>query len=128
MPRKTQLQTRAIPEESRVVTKATLRAADRLGIKNNVLAKIIGLSEPTISRMYKGTYQVPAESKAFELAVLFVRFYRSLDGIIGGDDSVAADWLKNKNTVLDGIPLEVIQSISGLTNVIEYLDSRRAIV
>ena len=128
MPRKAQLQNQAIPDESRVVTKATLRAADRLGIKNNVLAKIIGLSEPTISRMYKGTYQVPPESKAFELAVLFVRLYRSLDGIIGGDDSVAAEWLKNKNTVLDGIPLEVIQSISGLTNVIEYLDSRRAIV
>jgi hypothetical protein len=116
------------PSESRVVTKAALRAADRLGIKNNVLAKIIGLSEPTISRMHKGTYVLSPESKAFELAVLFVRFYRSLDGIIGGDDAVAADWLKNRNTVLDGIPLELIQSISGLANAIEYLDSRRAIV
>jgi Antitoxin Xre-like helix-turn-helix domain/Antitoxin Xre/MbcA/ParS C-terminal toxin-binding domain len=116
------------PDESRVITKATLRAADRLGIKNTALAKIIGLSEPTISRMYKGTYVLPPESKNFELAVLFVRFYRSLDGIIGGDDSVAADWLKNKNTVLDGVPLELIQSVSGLTNAIEYLDSRRAIV
>ena len=128
MPYKTKPHTQVTPDESRVVTKATLRAADRLGIKNNVLAKIVGLSEPTISRMYKGTYLLPPESKAFELAVLFVRFYRSLDGIIGGDDSVAADWLKNKNTILDGIPLEVIQSVSGLTNVIEYLDSRRAIV
>jgi hypothetical protein len=117
-----------VPDESRVVTKATLRAADRLGIKNNVLARIIGLSEPTISRMSKGAYLLPADSKAFELAVLFVRFYRSLDGIIGGDDSVAADWLRNENTVLDGTPLEVIQSVSGLANAIEYLDSRRAIV
>src|SRR5215475_7628063 len=117
-----------VPDESRVVTKATLRAADRLGIKNNVLARIIGLSEPTISRMSKGAYLLAPDSKAFELAVLFVRFYRSLDGIIGGDDSVAADWLKNKNTVLDGTPLEVIQSVSGLANAIEYLDSRRAIV
>jgi hypothetical protein len=116
------------PGEAGVVTKATLRAADRLGIKNNVLAKIIGLSEPTISRMYKGIYVLPPESKAFELAVLFVRFYRSLDGIIGGDDTVAADWLKNRNTVLDGIPLELIQSISGLANAIDYLDSRRAVV
>ncbi len=117
-----------IPAASKVVTKTALRAADRLEIKNNVLAKIIGLSAPTISRMYKGAYLVPSESKAFELAVLFVRFYRALDGIVGGDDSVAADWLKNKNTVLNGIPLEMIQSVSGLTNAIEYLDSRRAIV
>lgn len=113
---------------SKVVTKAALRAADRLGIKSNVLAKIIGLSAPTISRMHKGSYLLPSESKAFELAVLFVRFYRALDGIVGGDDSVAANWLKNRNTVLDEIPLEMIQSISGLTNAIEYLDSRRAIV
>lgn len=113
---------------SKVVTKAALRAADRLGIKSNVLAKIIGLSAPTISRMYKGSYLLPSESKAFELAVLFVRFYRALDGIVGGDDSVAANWLENRNTVLNEIPLEMIQSISGLTNAIEYLDSRRAIV
>ena len=113
---------------SKVVTKAALRAADRLGIKSNVLAKIIGLSAPTISRMHKGSYLLPSESKAFELAVLFVRFYRALDGIVGGDDSVAANWLKNRNTVLNEIPLEMIQSISGLTNAIEYLDSRRAIV
>ena len=128
MRQRTKVRQQPVPDESRVVTKATLRAADRLGIKNNVLARIIGLSEPTISRMSKGAYLLPPDSKAFELAVLFVRFYRSLDGIIGGDDSVAADWLKNKNTVLDGTPLEVIQSVSGLANAIEYLDSRRAIV
>lgn len=125
---KTKQQSETFPDESKVVTKATLRAAERLRITNAALAKIIGLSEPTISRMCKGAYLLPPESKNFELAVLFVRFYRSLDGIIGGDDSVAADWLKNKNTVLDGVPLELIQSISGLTNVTEYLDSRRAIV
>jgi len=128
MRQRAKVRQQSVPDESRVVTKATLRAADRLGIKNKVLARIIGLSEPTISRMSKGAYLLPPDSKAFELAVLFVRFYRSLDGIIGGDDSVAADWLKNKNTVLDGIPLEVIQSVSGLANAIEYLDSRRAIV
>ena len=78
--------------------------------------------------MRKGAYELEPEQKPFELAVLFVRLYRSLDGIVAGDDRVASDWLKNKNTVLNGIPLELIQTISGLTNVIEYLDFRRAIV
>ncbi len=117
-----------IPNESAIITKAALRAADRLGIKNTVFAKIIGVSEPTISRMRKGAYRLDRGQKDFELAVLFVRLFRSLDGIVAGDDRVAADWLKNENTALQGIPLELIQSISGLTNVIEYLDSRRAIV
>ena len=116
------------PKESSVVTKATIRAAERLGIKANALSKIVGVSEPTISRMRKGEYVLEPEQKAFELAILFVRFYRSLDAIVGGDDRVAADWIKNKNTGLDGTPLELIQTVSGLTNVIQYLDLRRAIV
>jgi hypothetical protein len=123
-----QSQSESAPKESLVVTKAALRAADRLGIKSSILAKVVGLSEPTVSRMRKGEYFFEPGQKPFELAILFVRFYRSLDGIVGGDDKVAAEWLKNKNTVLDGIPLEIIQTIAGLGNVIQYLDSRRAIV
>jgi transcriptional regulator with XRE-family HTH domain len=118
----------SVPEESSVVTKATLRAAERLGIKNTVLAKILGVSEPTISRMRQGNYKLDRGQKAFELAILLVRLYRSLDGIVAGEDHVAADWLKNQNTALDGIPLDLIQSVSGLTNVIAYIDSRRAVV
>ena len=88
----------------------------------------MGLSEPTVSRMRKGVYELEPEQKSFELAVLSVRLYRSLDGIVAGDDTIASDWLRNKNTILNGVPLELIQTISGLTNVIEYLNSRRAIV
>jgi hypothetical protein len=116
------------PKQAQIVTKAALRAAARLEIKNTVLAKILGVSEPTVSRMRKGTYELGPDQKSFELAVLLVRLYRSLDGIVAGDDEVASDWLRNRNTVLNGAPLELIQTISGLTNVIEYLDSRRAII
>ena len=52
--------------------------------------------------------------------------YRSLDAIVGGDDAVAAAWLKNTNTALGAAPLEMIQTVSGLNDVIGYLDSRRA--
>lgn len=115
------------PGASQVITKATIRAAERLSIKNNILAKIVGVSEPTVSRMKKGDYALEPGQKAFELAVLFVRFYRSLDAIVGGDDSVAAAWLKNANKAFDATPMELIQTVAGLTNVIAYLDSRRAV-
>lgn len=114
--------------DSALVTKATIRAADRLRIKNKALARIIGVSESTVTRMKQGDYPLEPGQKPFELAVLFVRLYRSLDAVIGGDDSVASEWLKNENTALSGKPLEMIQTISGLTNVIQYLDSRRAVV
>jgi hypothetical protein len=117
-----------VSDEATLLTKAVLRAADRLAIKNAVLARILGLSGPTISRMRNGKYRLDRGQKPFELAVLLIRLYRSLDGIVGGDDSVAADWLTNKNTVLDGVPLELVESVSGLANVIHYLDARRAVV
>lgn len=118
----------AVSREAHVVTTAATRAADRLGLKNNVLCKVIGLSEPTISRMRKGRYVIDRNSKSFELALLFVRLYRSLDAMVGGDDAVAADWLANNNIALGGKPLDLIQTVSGLIGVIAYLDSRRAVI
>jgi hypothetical protein len=114
--------------QAAVVTKATLNAASKLRITNKLLANIIGVSEATVSRMYSGRYLLQPEQKSFELAVLFVRLYRSLDAIVGGDDAVASTWLKSRNTVLDGEPIAFIQTVPGLMNVIQYLDARRAVV
>jgi hypothetical protein len=114
--------------QAAVVTKATLNAASKLGITNKLLANIIGVSEATVSRMYSGRYLLQSEQKSFELAVLFVRLYRSLDAIVGGDDAVASTWLKSRNTALDGEPIAFIQTVPGLMNVIQYLDARRAVV
>ena len=125
---RTRPRTNSVSDEAALLTNTVLRAADRLGIKNAALAKILGLSGPTVSRMRNGKYRLERGQKPFELAVLLVRLYRSLDGIVGGDDNVAAGWLTNKNTALDGVPLELIQSVSGLANVIHYLDARRAVV
>ena len=114
--------------QAAVVTKATQNAASKLRITNKLLAHIIGVSEATVSRMYSGRYLLQPEQKSFELAVLFVRLYRSLDAIVGGDDAVASTWLKSRNTALDGEPIAFIQTVPGLMNVIQYLDARRAVV
>ncbi|HUQ88304.1 MAG TPA: MbcA/ParS/Xre antitoxin family protein [Vicinamibacterales bacterium] len=113
--------------EPAVVTKAVKRAADRLELSNRVLAAILGLSEATVSRMGAGTYQLDGGSKPFELAVLFLRLFRSLDGIAGGDIAVARAWLRNDNTALGATPVILIESVAGLVNVVAYLDARRAL-
>ena len=118
----------ATVDQAAVLTKATLRAATQLGLTNKLLATVIGVSEATVSRMRGGDYTLQRGQKSFELAVLFVRLYRSLDAIVGGDDAVAGSWLKNRNTVLDAEPLALIQTVPGLMNVIQYLDARRAVV
>ena len=112
--------------ESVALTKATLRAAEKLGLKNRVLASIIGVSEPTVSRMSRGTYFLQPSEKSFELSALFVRLYRSLDAIVGGDEKVARSWLANANSALGDTPANLVQKVSGLVHVIQYLDGRRA--
>ncbi len=114
--------------ESAVLTKATVRAAERLQLPARTLAAVLGLSEPTISRMRKGDYQLGAKEKSFELAVFFIRLFRSLDSLFGGDEAVARSWLNSENLVLNGRPVDNIRTIAGLTDVIAYLDARRAIV
>ena len=118
----------AKPDSATVVTKAALRAASQLGLTNKAFATVVGLSDATVSRMRAGDYVLQPDQKSFELALLFVRLYRSLDAIVGGDDAVASAWLKNKNTLLNDKPLALIQTVPGLMNVIQYLDARRAIV
>lgn len=114
--------------EAQVVTKATVAAADRLGLSARTLAGIVGVSEASVSRMKRLDHLLEKGTKPFELALLLIRLFRSLDAITGGDEQVARAWLKNHNTALCGIPADKILSISGLTDVLAYLDARRALV
>jgi DNA-binding XRE family transcriptional regulator len=116
------------PMEASVVTRAVLRAGSHLGLTNRTVGRIIGVSEATVSRMGSGEYILSRSDKSFELAVLLVRLFRSLDAIVGGDEATARSWLRSENTVLGAQPIEKIQTISGLVDVIAYLDARRAIV
>ncbi|GGA80372.1 hypothetical protein GCM10011491_04590 [Brucella endophytica] len=122
---------RARPEPSlsdrvAVVAKALIRAADLLGVSGKELAVIVGLSEASLSRLKRGGGDTALSGKPYELALLFIRLYRSLDAIMGGDDAAARQWLRADNTALGGKPLERIKTIDGLAHVLAYLDARRA--
>lgn len=121
-------QASAPASEGAVITKAAVRAAEQLGLSARVLAAVLGLSEASVSRMRREDFTLERGSKPFELAVLLVRLFRSLDAITGGDETVARAWMAAKNRVLGGRPVERITSISGLTDVLAYLDARRALV
>ncbi len=118
----------AKPSEIEVValSKAVVRAAHRLGMTNRVLAAVIGVSEATVSRMSRNEFTLARDSKSFELSAMFVRLFRALDAIVGGDETVAKAWLVNANTALPDTPIKLIQTVGGLVNVVQYLDSRRA--
>ena len=112
--------------EAAVVTKGVLRAAERLGLSNRVIAAVLGVSEATVSRMSTGVYQLEPGNKPFELAVLFLRLFRSLDAIVGGDTAVARAWLQNENTALRAAPGALIETVAGRVNGFASRNDRRA--
>jgi hypothetical protein len=107
-----------------VLAKAVLNAAGRLELRQRQIATILGASEASISRLTRGRGIDPA-SKEGELALLFLRLYRSLDTLVGGDDARARAWLEAKNDHLGGVPVERIATVQGLLDVVQYLDAMR---
>lgn len=114
-------------ERARVLTQAVTEAARRLELGPSLLKDIIGASQPTASRLLQGRYAIPEKTKIWELAGHFVRLYRSLSSLVGGNDELARSWLKSTNRAFDGrCPLDQIKRVDGLLHACEYLDALRA--
>ena len=117
-------QAASTPQASLVLSKAVARAAERLDVSKSLLAKVLGVSPPTVTRLYSGSYLLDPKRKEWEFALLFVRVFRSLDSIVG-DESTARKWLLSDNLGLNAKPIELIRHTEGLVRVVQYLDASR---
>ena len=113
----------ASPAAGGVLTQAVVRAGARLGFAQKDLAAVLGVSASTVSRFAQRP--LDPRSKEGELAVLFVRVYRSLDAMVGGQDEAARAWMHAENTHLGGVPARLALTVTGLVHVLEYLDAMR---
>ena len=109
-----------------VLAKATARSSVLLGLSGAALARVIGVSEPTVSRVLNGDRPLNPDSKEGELAALLVRVFRSLDALVGGDDQQRRAWMKSPNQALAGVPMQLIEKAEGLVATLSYLDGMRA--
>jgi len=116
------------PAAQETLTEAVLRASDLLNVSQNELAAILGVSPATISRMSSGRYLLQTDRKEWQLAVLFVRFFRSLDSITAGKDDLSRAWLRGHNDALNGVPAALLGDIESFVRVVQYLDASRASV
>jgi DNA-binding XRE family transcriptional regulator len=112
------------PEPGRVAAKAVFAAALELGLTQKELARAIGVSEPSVSRMKGGGFVL--DGKPLELALCLIRVFRGLDAINGGEVLVTRSWMANPNSDLIGVPKAIIASATGLVDVMNYLDAARA--
>jgi hypothetical protein len=113
------------PESAmQVLADATLAAAHRLGVPNRELARILGISEASVSRLSRGR-TLRGDSREAETAALFVRLFRSLDTLTGGNETQAQAWYRAGNLHVGGVPAERVQTVEGLVDVVRYLDAMR---
>jgi transcriptional regulator with XRE-family HTH domain len=114
------------PRAAAVLAKAVVRAAEALGLSQAQLAAVLGASPASVSRTFAGEREVDPDSAEGRLALLFVRVFRSLDALVGGDPEKARLWLRASNHHLGGgAPLRLLAGAQGLVHVAEYLDAMR---
>ncbi|WP_050523683.1 MbcA/ParS/Xre antitoxin family protein [Pseudorhodobacter wandonensis] len=107
-----------------IAAKAVFNAARELGLSQRDLARSIGVSEPSVSRMKGGGFAL--EGKPLELALCIIRIFRALDAMAGGEAAVIRGWIANDNSDLGAAPKELIATATGLVDVMNYLDAARA--
>ena len=112
-----------------LVTKASLRAAERLGALQQGAGAHPRPLQSTVSHESAGAYAAEPEQKPYELALLFVRLYRSLDSIVEAGHGAVTRTRSAPATArsADAPRWRASLSISGLVETIAYLDARRAL-
>jgi hypothetical protein len=113
------------PDPDVVLTRALLRAAAILGLAQKDIARIIGVSPASMSRVGSGERRLQAESKEGECALLLIRIFRGLDALLGGKEEAVRQWFHAPNVHIGGVPAARVQTIEGLVHVAEYLDAMR---
>ena len=106
-----------------VLMKAFNNACDALKLDTKARSDLLGVNRTTLNRnALKG---FAPESKTGELQLHFIRLYRSLFAIAGGDNRFMLHWFQTHNTALNGVPAKMCLTIAGLLRINQYLDAMR---
>jgi hypothetical protein len=104
------------------VLQSVLRAADQLDLSRSALARLLGRDRSLFSRRSG----IDPASKTGELALLFLRLYRSLAVLMGNDPEQMRHWFRSANRHTGGIPAEQVERTEQLVEIVQYLDAMRA--
>ena len=107
-----------------VLAKALINVAEQLDLKQAQVAAILGVHRTAISRL-KNNPELDPASKQGELALLLIRMHRALYALTGGDTEWIRHFMNTPNRVTGGIPVQQIESISGLVTVLQFVDAIR---
>ena len=100
----------------KVLAKAVLNTAKKLGLESNQLAKVLDVDHATILQLKA----LDPESEQGERALILIQIFRSLYALSGGNANWIQRFMKSPNRMTCGIPIEQVQDETGLMKVYEY--------
>lgn len=103
---------------SKVLVKATLRAAFALDINEMQLARILSVDEGSLVASAIEPASYPGQR-----AQQLIRIYQHLSAKCGNDGVAMSQWMTVSNRRFGCSPRELVQTAEGLDEVASYLDS-----
>jgi hypothetical protein len=109
-------------EPAKVLTRATLRAAEMLGLDNLELARTIGMAVDQVDLLRSAELLIQPVSSAGQRSLLIIRLQVALAALLGEDQIAGTQWLRTNNKAIGGIPLDTMSLEAGLTRVVAQLE------
>ncbi len=110
-------------KQSEVLMKAFSNACHALSVTQSEQQQLLGVSRATLNRKSESGFD--DKPKVQELQLSFIRIYRSLFAIAGGDKEYMRHWYSSNNKALHGTPRELCLKIEGMFRINAYLDAMR---
>jgi uncharacterized protein (DUF2384 family) len=107
--------------DSATLTKAVLRAAERLGLIDT-LHEILGIEAASLDRMRRGEAVLDASRSEWGEATRFAGLFRSLLTLVETTENARA-WLSTPHQTLGAAPAEMLRTADGRAHVLRYLDA-----
>ena len=115
----------AQPTDAALVTHAFIEAGRELGMTLGQLAKVIGVSESAMKNYSRGSADI-SSPKDQELSLGFIRVYRALFAVLGGNREQMQHWMHTPNRHLNQqTPAALATTYQGLAELNVYLDAMR---
>lgn len=108
------------PDSAAILAEAFANAGCQLRMGQSALARVIG-ADGTAGALER----IETSSEAGEHALLFVRCYRALYAVTGGQTEQMVHWMHTENHHTGGVPAEQATTPQGLKTVVEYLEAIR---
>lgn len=109
-------------DPNKVLTKATLRAAQLLGLEDIELARALGIDAKTLGDLRSGAAMLQHESAIGKRCLSLIRVHQALNNLVGGNPAQIQLWLRSRNSGIGAEPIQDFSTEAGLARVVTLLE------